>query len=306
MGNRKLIRGEKHHWWPQSLSRYWASEEGFVHRIDTQGVDLKLRPRKLGCISDGHNFFAKKGESTPWDQTFEDSFDRPDRNFPMMVEWLNGRVQRHETERAKKNLDDYYPHSCSTEYLQQLCECLVSLAVRSPKFRADIVGSVESLRGKLSISEPKRLATANMMLAYQRIVDALTGKGKFVVFFTDSREFIFGDGFYHSLVSTTQHAVLARILAPLTPNLAVLYTCPMAMYPNPPLFTRKANDNLVEQINLTVQIYSKNWLFFRTEKPKLSKHFISQEHLVIDSGDPVDELIANIPGVNPGGLGLPY
>ena len=145
-----------------------------------------------------------------------------------------------------------------------------------------------------------------MNQTYGSFIESLKSGGKIVLLFTDTKEFIFGDGFYHNLVSNTDNAVFTRILAPLTPRLAVLYTCPMAYNPDPPLVTRRAKDDLVQLINSTVQIYSKECLFYRSEVPELSRHFTSHEHLEYNSGDPVDDLIKNIPGVNYGGLSLPF
>jgi hypothetical protein len=128
-------------------------------------------------------------------------------------------------------------------------------------------------------------------------VKVMLGTGKLAVIFSDAREFIYGDGFYHNLTAASQYAVLSRILAPLTPEIAVLYVCPMAYRPDPSLVTLEASDELVSIINSTVQIYAKDYLFYRHEKPALMPEFTANEHLVIQSGDPVDDLVESLPGI---------
>lgn len=72
----------------------------------------------------------------------------------------------------------------------------------------------------------------------------------------------------------------------------------MAYRPDPKLMTRVANRELVMFFNETVQIYSKECLFYRSEKPRLSEHFVTREHLEYAcDDDPLDQLLDGIPGV---------
>jgi hypothetical protein len=295
MSKRKLIRGEKHHWWPVGLSQHWANEFGFVHRITPNGAIQEAPPKKLASISDGHNITFK--ELPSFEHTFEQEYDRADTDFPMIIKMLDDLRQRHPKEKVNE-VDIYFPHRCEMDFLNRLCGCLVSLVVRAPKFRNSIVGFFNAIGSTIVNYEHKRTIAMNMVRKQEEITASLNGSGKFVVLFSESSEFIFGDGFYHNISMNGVHcSPNVRMLVPLTPNLAILYVRPMAYMPEPRLMTRLANRDLVMMINETVQIYSKECLFYKSEKPTLSEHFVTREHLEFTAGDPVDELIESIPGV---------
>ena len=44
---RKVIKGEKHHWWPKGLSKYWENERGLVQRIDIKGEVIPPSQKNL-------------------------------------------------------------------------------------------------------------------------------------------------------------------------------------------------------------------------------------------------------------------
>ena len=86
MQNRPLIKGEQHHWWPKSISKYWGNEKGLVHRVDFCGNVISSTPKEFGKISNGHNILFE--EDSPWQTTIEHYFDKPDRSMTKIVEWL--------------------------------------------------------------------------------------------------------------------------------------------------------------------------------------------------------------------------
>ena len=55
--------------------------------------------------------------------------------------------------------------------------------------------------------------------------------------------------------------------------------------------------DLIALVNKTVQIYSKECLFFRSTRPTLSEDFILGEHRTYGQNDPIEALVASIPGV---------
>lgn len=307
-----MKRSARHHWWPKSLSQYWTDEKGHIHRIDCDGKDVPSTPQTLARISGGHNIVFDN--PSPWDESFESYFDRPDGNFPTVVRWLEEIVASHIP--AKKNQAGPYfcPHECGDDDLLRLFECMLSLAIRSPRFRSGAVQFAESLRGSIEKSEQKRLAAANLRQSYSILTNDLWADGKYVLFFIPERkrifskrlEFIFGDGFYHNLNVATQNLFGVKMLLPLTPSIAVLHTRPMQYNPAPRLMTSIADPNLVKLFNETMQIYSKDCLFYRSAKPKLSEHFTTGEYLRFDRFDPIDELIHTIPGVPAPANDLPF
>jgi hypothetical protein len=238
MSKRALIPGERHHWWPKSLSQHWTDAEGMISRIDTEGKVSRSKPTATARISDGHNIRI----APPWDTTFEQYFDRPDSSFPDVTNLLKFLVASHR-ERASVKESGHCVHACKESDLQCLCECLVSLAVRSPKFRQGILATAQYVRSHVPKEEHKRLIAANLWQTYSLIIRNKLGGGKFLVLFSGSKEFIFGDGFYHNLSHNSQYMFGCRILLPLTPKITVLYVLPMEYMTEPRLVTQEASDD---------------------------------------------------------------
>jgi hypothetical protein len=267
------------------------------------GKNVQSTPQSLARISAGHDIAFD--EPSPWEHTFEHFFDRPDRNFPRIVNWLAQIVENHAPATPKQFEPYFCPHECSDEELLQLFECMLSLAIRSPRFRSGAIQFAQDIRGPVENSEKKRLAAANLKQTYSILTNDLWADGKYVVFFIKDRkhifsrprEFIFGDGFYHNLNVGTQNLFGAKMLVPLTPSIAVLHARPMQYSPVPQLMTRRADPDLVDLFNETVQIYSKTCILYRSAKPKLSEHFQSGQHLQFEHPNPIDQLIQSIPGV---------
>lgn len=263
-----------------------------INRVDAEGNISRSNPTGTGRISDGHNIRL----NSPWDTRFEGYFDRPDRNFPHIVNWVESLVNLHRNSDVSSD-EVYCAHSYNEDELQPLCEGLISLAIRSPNFRQGILRSIERVRSSLPKDEHKTLIAANLMQTYSLVTQNALGRGKFLILFSDSSEFIYGDGIYHNLNSCGQYLSNCRILAPLTPRMAVLYVTPMEYFTEPRIVTRRADEATVSTVNETVQVYSKECLFYRFDKPNLGEHFLQREHLVYSGGDPVETLIADIPGV---------
>lgn len=67
---------------------------------------------------------------------------------------------------------------------------------------------------------------------------------------------------------------------------------------NPKLTTLVLDDHEVDICNNTVQVYSKNAIFFRSQQPVLTEAFRQCQHLMyLDPGNPIDTLIHSIPGI---------
>lgn len=115
--------------------------------------------------------------------------------------------------------------------------------------------------------------------------------------YSDDREFIFGDGFFHNFTAMAQsHA--PKMLAPLTPGIAVLYAHPMSYLTNPRLSTLTLSAAETDALNFAVHVYARKALFFRHEQPTMSDPFRQAQHLRFgDSANPVDNMIRSIPGV---------
>lgn len=296
MSRRKVILGEKHHWWPQSLSKYWANERGLIHRINHEGVVQKIPPKKIARITNGHNFVFK--DSPLLNATFEHDFDQADRDFPPIIESFEELRIIHEKEIPKTKNNHIHTQSCNNELFERILACLVSLVVRSPKFRNSAKQSITLFRKNINSTELKQLISLNIGSKYKEITRFLGSKGKLIFFFSLSREFIFGDGFYHNVpLGGVKNSYDVRFLIPLLPNISVLYIRPWQYTPEPRIFTLWADKELTSLMNDTIQIYSNEYLFYKSNKPELIDSFIQKEHCIFDGYDPIDQLINNIPGI---------
>lgn len=288
---RKLLLGEKHHWWPKSLSKFWTDSNGLIGRVDSGGKVSRSRPKNSARIADGHNIRF----GSQWDQTFEQMFDSPDSKFPSLVEELETLVEFHRN--AQCSSLDFLPHVDNDPIISKTIECMLSLVVRSPSFRQDVALLINSVRTTCRSEECEPFIAANLYSAYSLLKPQTSAEGKFLIIWSPEKEFLYGDGIYNNLSISSQSLNNARILVPMTPNIAVLYALPIESTVLPKLFSIESNDNLHSLINLTTQIYSKNCLFFRRDRPELSEHFLRGEHLRYDIEDPVEHLVRQIPRV---------
>jgi hypothetical protein len=291
-------KSEKHHWWPECVSQHWKNANGKVHWLQPDGKVIAAPPKKFGHYI---KLSRNAGETTPWDQNFEPFFDDADGGFPSVISWLQS-LKREDVTEAKTLTDRFIPQNSSDEQIAQLVESIVSLAVRSPMQRQTAVAVAEAVRGGNRLHERERntLITLNMRDSQQRAVSQIGTRGKFVVLYSPEREFIFGDGFFHNIRSPVQPYQLNsyKMLVPITPEICVLYVNPRQYNPEPRLFTFVTTPEIVDALNDVVQIYSCNSVFYRSEKPKIIPDYAERAHKgFADSRNPVDTLIAAIPGV---------
>jgi hypothetical protein len=94
-----------------------------------------------------------------------------------------------------------------------------------------------------------------------------------------------------------------RTFIPITPCIAVLYARPMAYGTEPRLTTLVLDGAEVGAFNMVLQVYAKDWLFYKTAKPELGEHFMRKEHqMFTDRNNAVDTMVREIPGVRTRGL----
>ncbi|WP_164675309.1 DUF4238 domain-containing protein [Vibrio rhodolitus] len=265
---RNVIRGEKHHWWPKSLSKSWLDRNGMVSRIDSKGVVIRSNPKEFGHISDGHNMFFNK--ESAWNTTIENYFDYPDNAMPQLVNAVENFV-----EAADPNI------GCVENPIQIdiLRECLLSLIVRSPMYRSSITNMLENFRGSLDKPETKRLVAANIRQKYHSLVKSSKNAGRLVILCSNDAEFVFGDGFYTTLSSNHESLSHFKAVIPFTPQIAIVWSCPSAYNPNPPIAKMAVTERLVTMVNEATQVYSKDYLFFSNDQPVLIEGFTCNQHM---------------------------
>ncbi|WP_280570014.1 DUF4238 domain-containing protein [Chromohalobacter sp. 296-RDG] len=294
------LKSALHHWWPRCVSKHWADSDGFTHWITPDGTCKRVPPAKLGMIRNGHHIKLSKNpaDSSPWDVSFENEFDRADSNFPSLIDWLNKLVKQELFDRDLRNR--FVPQSYTDNDLKILTECVVSLAVRSPKNREAAVSIAEKLRGKLPVPERNTLIGLNLKESQRMITDSIEERAKFAVLFSSGREFIYGDGLFNNVTGGGNSPITPKIIAPITPMMSIIISKPTSFTTEPRISTVVLTDDEVEACNHAVQVYSKEALFYRSDRPALTESFTDAEYLVYQHPDnPMDNLIRHIPGIPP-------
>lgn len=287
------LKSERHHWWPESVSEFWKNEQGQVHWLLPDGTERVAPPKQFGVIGNGHHIklSSDPNEHTIWDESFEKEFDTADSNFKYVIQWLETLPREHRAGSHKQRL---IPCSVPDEKVALLVEGLVSLAVRSPMTREASVSLAEQLRGPLEERERNRIIGMNMRNMHRNVVKNIGTRGKFMALFSPDREFIFGDGFFHNVVTAGGPPMSPRILVPLTPHLSMLYARPIAYTTEPKFMTLVLGPEEVKFCNDTIQVYAKNALFYVNERPDVTEAFKSGTHLAYDLRNPIDDLIGMI------------
>jgi hypothetical protein len=298
---------KRHHWWPEGVSGFWVNNTGGIHRLQPDGDVKSLTPRNIGVIGGGHWIkLGDKGEPTPWDQSFESEFERADAMFPDVIRWLDSLDRRgppFEIPRSRRMMTQ----PITDDQMGDVIECLVSLAVRSPMHRERAVSLAEDLRGPLPERERNSLIGLNMRDSMKRALGSLRGSGKVMVVYSPEREFIYGDGFFHNITPPCDIINNAKIVAPLTPWMTVIYARPSRFRTDPRLVTITATIAEAETMNRAVQIYARRQLFYRSEAPTITDAFRQEKHLIFrDDQNPIDGMIYDIPGISPRDASLDF
>ena len=244
---------------------------------------MRSPPSNFGAITNAHHVKISK-TATPWDSTFEPVFGEADSTFPFVIEWLLGLEA---TTLASDNefKERLLPQFATDESLAELTNCLVSLIVRSPAFRNMIRLTIEHYRqdpDAPAYMVPDALIATNMQHCQRMFSKHIAGRGKIVALYSDTREFIFGDGFLHNFSSSAAPPSAPRCLVPLTPTICVLYVRPMAHASFPRMMTMRLSPTEVEALNDIVQIYSRDLIFFRSQQPRILPEFSKRAFLQCD------------------------
>lgn len=287
---------KRHHWWPECVSRRWADETGGVTRLSPDEKTLTGKPSGFGVIGHGHTIkLGPPGQGTGWDQNFEDEFRNADDRFPYVIDWLENLDFVANSNKPRRQR--FVPQPASEKQFGDMVESVVSLAVRSPMTRHCAVSVAERLRGPLPTRERNSLIGLNMRYMHRDAVRSFGSRGKAAAIYSPDREFIFGDGFFHNLV-TNMPPHEPRILAPLTPRLALLYAIPMRYMTEPRLSTLVIGAGETDALNDAVQVHACDMVFYRNEKPVLTDVFRSGKHLrYADAKNVPAMMVHDMPGV---------
>lgn len=111
----------------------------------------------------------------------------------------------------------------------------------------------------------------------------MEGSGRWAILFSDEKEFIAGDGFFHNFPAS-QDGINSgkKLVLPILPTAAIVYMLPMQYPTEPRLVTLRVDAAEVARLNAIIQVYAKDFLFFRDEKPALGRDFILGEHQIFE------------------------
>lgn len=299
MKNKDPLKSALHHWWPACVSKHWKGADGKVGWLKPDGTHVRLAHHRLGAIGNGHHIkFGCNGTPSHWDESFEAEFDDADSNFPEFIDWLRNLPRRDYSE-STELCDRFTAIEATDEELLRALKCVVSLAVRSPMNREASVSLAEGVRGGvLPRMEREVLIGMNLRRRQKLIVDDIGPRAKFSVLFSPHRDFVFGDGFYHNVQYSRAPLLAPEILAPITPWVSVLICRPTQYMTNPRLSGAVLTGVEADSINLSVQIYSKNAVYYRDESPVAHEAYLAGEHRMFsDVLNPVSRLIHSVPGI---------
>lgn len=293
------ITPAKHHWWPETLSSYWADGEGGVNWLRPDGTSIKSPPKQFGAIRDGHTIRMSNvpGEETVWDNSFEKDFDQADGSFHRVLKWLND-LDRCGPPFEAPLCKRFVATPVSQQDFDELLVCASSLIVRSPQFR-QVAGAYSIHHGTPGRERSvRRVMLGNMRHGLESLTRAFNGSGKAVAIFSPERELVFGDGYFTNVTPPAQHLLRPRAIVPLTPSLAILIQRPGSYLLDPKLCTLVINQQEADELNRVVQIYAKEAIFYRSERPSISPEFERGEHLrFADDRNFADRLCYQVPGV---------
>src|SRR5664279_3352082 len=280
-----VIKTGDHHWWPQALASFWKNETGIVHQLFPDGrVIEQANTKKFGHIKNGHliKLHANPDIPTVWDESFEKKFGDIDGGIRTVIQWLES-LPFEPRKNVANRRERFVPATQNWADLNRLLELMISLVVRGPRLRHSVQDTTEYFRKRMGMNDQpasKSLINMNLRDALERFMSSARNRGKFAVLHAIAGEFIFGDGFLHTYTSTANAPMTAEILVPLTPAIAVFWTIPSAYEPLPNLSTLCLEKDEVGVINHTVLVHSRDFIFYRSQKPDIIDAFAQQKHLV--------------------------
>lgn len=270
---RKPLKTELHHWWPRTLAEHWTAADGMVSVIRPNGEVRRAPPGAFGGITNAHHM--KIGG--PWDSTFQPIFHQPDDEVSAFVQWLSTLSAPH-VDTRKSMVERLAPQPLSDERQQQMARIAASLLARSPSIRNSIKLTTEHFRREFGLKDPtadKPLIAANQRGLYDAYRTRMESSGRWAVLFSDEKEFITGDGFFHNFPAS-QDAINSgrKLVLPILPTAALVYMLPMQHPTEPRLVSLQLGAAEVCSLNDIVQVYASEFLFFRDQRPELTEDFL--------------------------------
>jgi hypothetical protein len=279
----------EHHWWPVALQDHW-SILGKVSWIECSGAvqSKKYARRRIAKKANGHSIFDREN---PWHTNFEDAFQKSDDVVHSVVSacrkpFTTSRVLRvfwhafRNRLRGKRDLAVFRQYvNMPLKLRRDLILLCLSLLIRSPAHR----DRCERAGERMGFLPQEDTGKANMLTQVRKMTSAYSNgfKSNFfpIVIHSLRKEFIFGDGMLDALTGNSSMTYSGHALVPLTPHTCIFISCPFSIRSDRNAAYLIAPDWLVDEINEITQIYSKNMLFYASQKPIVTEHFALGQHM---------------------------
>lgn len=208
-------------------------------------------------------------------------FGEADSQITNLVCWLLT-LDTSTTNYSRRRLDRILAQDLPNSMLSQLARVVASLLARSPRTRDEIRRRTAHYRLRFGFTDPEpedHLIAFNQRGLYDAYRKRMESSGRWAVLFSDTKEFIFGDGFLHNFAASADHMMPGKkCVVPLTPTIAVVYMLPMSYPSDPKLVTIKVDSDEVQFLNDALQAYANQFLFFRSQDPELIPAFTDGQH----------------------------
>ena len=167
----------------------------------------------------------------------------------------------------------------STKEYEAFSEGLASLVLRSPEYRNRILLNTNHYRRAFGLSDADaRGGVAGNIHQWYHMAVSDFRNAFLLLLFSKSNEFIFGEGYLNNVAGSTYTHQLRAVL-PLTPELAVIAFGGSGGAPPAQVCSLCVDARVVLAINELTQIYTKDAVFFRSQKPDINDHFAQNKFL---------------------------
>jgi hypothetical protein len=252
-----------------------------VSVVRPSGEIRRAPPGAFGAITNAHHM--KMGG--PWDSTFEPIFNQPDGEVGDFISWL-ATLDTPLIGNDKSRIARISPQLLTDDRRQQIARVVASLLARSPGIRHSIRLSTEYYREQFGLADPtadKTLIAANQRGLYDAYRKRMEGSGRWAILFSDEREFIAGDGFLHNFPASQDGIISGKkLVLPILPTASIVYMLPARHPTEPRLVIMRLAASEVETFNEIVQVYAKDFAFFREQKPQLTEPFKLGQHRIFE------------------------
>jgi hypothetical protein len=273
-------KGENHHWWPRSIQKYWLDQSAGINWLKPDGTVVAGGQGSFGGISDAHNIVVGSG----WDSSFERDFDAADDKVKSALEDLKAFEPSRSSPKDFELQNRLSPAPLSENLRNDLASICAGLLLRSPRTRHGAYITANYYRGEEHVVGPRdKLIAANLANKFKPLESYLQKNAQILLIFSNSDEFVFGDGIFSNLNTTDVRIGDHFAFVTLSPSTTLLcWTGNSHVYKNRAMTVRATTEE-VERLKDAVLTYSRSFVFYRTQKPRMIDAYASGEHLEYES-----------------------